>query len=299
MRKGNKLPQLSIAGWILAIICSGPAGALTIAIDDTTDNVMINSDSKNTMVVGNQASEIFQITDPLLNTPGTGIVAAFVEPPGGLTGLQTASDLIGVDQNSFALDFNSDVDGGSSTQVNCSLTGIFDCMTETASSVDVGPILYGASSGITINVTSDLDSLPVPEPSSMIIFGSCLACMVGLKWRRTRRLIADPALGPKSDVPALSANSQVHYQPGASGNFGLGGAHFGGSTADHADLAAAGSPTNDQVVWIPTSRNVMSPTVLSGPCKSCCYGAGQISLGDPGGHDRRMARKCWTNGTRT
>ena len=47
------------------------------------------------------------------------------------------------------------------------------------------------------------------------------------------------------------------------------------------------------------SRNVLSPTARSGPCKSCCYGAGQISLGDPGAHDRRMARKCWTNGTGT
>jgi hypothetical protein len=184
MRKGNKLPQLSIAGSILALMCSSPAAALTITIDDTTDNVVITSDSTSTHVE-NLGSEIFQITDPSLNNAGTGTAVDFIEPPGGLTGLQPTSDGIAVNSNTFSLEFNSDVDGGGFVQVNCS-SAVFDCVAETSSPVDVGPILYGASSGISIIVTSDLD--PVPEPSSLAILASALAGMVGLTWRRRARI---------------------------------------------------------------------------------------------------------------
>jgi hypothetical protein len=186
MRKGNKLPQLSIAGSILALMCSSPAAALTITIDDTTDNVVITSDSANTHVSGGPEASSFQITDPLLNNPGTGVAAVLVEPPGGLTGFQILSDGISVDPTTFALSFESDTDGVTFTAVNCSLPAVFDCIAETGSPVDVGPIVYGASSGISIIVTSDLD--PVPEPSGLAILASALAGMVGLTWRRRARI---------------------------------------------------------------------------------------------------------------
>jgi hypothetical protein len=187
MRKSYKLLlQLSLAGSMFAIICNGPAAALTITIDDTTDNVVITSDSKNTQVtkIATNFGEIFQITDPLLNSAGTGAEADLVEPPGSLTGFQMISDQIKVDPATFSLDFFSDSEPGGVLLENCSFPS-FDCIAETNNSVDVGPILYGASSGISIIVTSDLD--PVPEPSGLSVLGSALAGMGALMWRRRGR----------------------------------------------------------------------------------------------------------------
>ena len=184
LKKSRQLSAALVLTSILALICNGPAAALTITIDDTTDNVLITSDSVNTKVMNN-GSEIFRVSDPLLSNAGTGIQADLVEPPGGLTGTQTVSDQIGVDPTTFSLEFDSDPDGGGFIQVNCSLTSVFDCLPETGNPVDVGPILYGPSSGISVVVTSDLDR--VPEPASLAIFGAALAGL-GLIRRRLRNV---------------------------------------------------------------------------------------------------------------
>jgi hypothetical protein len=170
MRLIGTLVQSMAAYAILAVVY-GQAPALVIRIDDSTDNLVITSDSANTQVSANGENAF--ISDPqIINRAGTGVTAELIEPPGGVTGVQTSSDAVGViplGGGQFELLFNSDDDGGPAVTVNCSLPQVFSCIAETAQAVDVGPIVYGVDSGIHIFVTSDVD--PVTEPASLGILG--------------------------------------------------------------------------------------------------------------------------------
>ncbi len=186
MRPMRVFLQLATTAVVLAAAC-GQATALKIVIGDSTDNLVITSDSPNTHVTIN--GEDAFVSDPqILNNPGTGIDAELIEPPGGLSGLQPSSDAIGViplGADQFELAFNSDVEGGGVVTVNCSLPQDFACIPETGQPVDVGPIVYGIDSGVSVSVISDIDA--VLEPSSLGILGSAVVGVMAFLPRRRAR----------------------------------------------------------------------------------------------------------------
>lgn len=99
---------------------------------------------------------------------------------------RTASDVLtvvvfaGVPTESIIFDFHSDVDG-----VSNALTGT-TFVTETGTLQDVTNLLPLGDSGLTVQVFSDVES--VPEPPSLMLLASALSALIGARrWCRRRR----------------------------------------------------------------------------------------------------------------
>lgn len=115
-------------------------------------------------------------------------VSVFLLDPGAVPdaqGLTPISDSIGF-STAFGLgphlSFASDSDGVPRGAINCSLAEFF-CLQETGNFQSVGNVIFGADSGITILVRSDISD--VPEPATLALLSIGLA---GIGFARRREL---------------------------------------------------------------------------------------------------------------
>jgi hypothetical protein len=99
---------------------------------------------------------------------------------------------------SGVIEFDSDSDPGSLGPANCGSSGVI-CVTEDGTVQTAGTIIWSPSSSTdcssssttcivdTIKFQSDLDTPSVPEPGTLVLFGSGLISIVGLARRKIFR----------------------------------------------------------------------------------------------------------------
>jgi hypothetical protein len=163
-------------------VVAAPVNALTITINDLTDDVTATSDSNTTrfeFTGGNLGESSIGIFDQAFTTLQSPKDIILIEPGQDTMGTDVISSdffthVFPFDELIFVSDVTTD-------RVNCSVVSVRTCITETGTEQNVADLLFGPNSGITINVTSDIDE--VPEPAT---FPLLAASLLGLVFLRSR-----------------------------------------------------------------------------------------------------------------
>ena len=170
---------LPLAVVALTLAWVGSANAISISFIEPispTANIGVTTDLVGATITTSPELASVSISVPAL--VGLSLSAAIALREGSLTG--PISDLVTVSLASGTLtaSFQSDAEAGlpGTPLVNLVETGL----PQLALSVDLSSVL-----SLSITTQSDLDLAPVPEPSTLLLFGSSLAGF-GAVWRRYR-----------------------------------------------------------------------------------------------------------------
>ena len=170
---------LPVAVVALTLAWGGSASAISISFIEPispTANITVTTDVLGATITTSPELASVSVSVPAL--VGLSLSAAIALREGSLTG--PISDLVTVSLASGTLtaSFQSDAEAGlpGTPLVNLVETGL----PQLALSVDLSSVL-----SLSITTQSDLDLAPVPEPSTLLLFGSSLAGF-GAVWRRYR-----------------------------------------------------------------------------------------------------------------
>ncbi len=170
---------LPVAVVALTLAWVGSASAISISFIEPispTANITVTTDVLGATITTSPELASVSISSPAL--VGLSLSTAIALREGSLTG--PISDLLTVSLASGTLSasFQSDAETGlpGTPLVNLVETGL----PQLALSVDLSSLV-----SLSITTQSDLDLAPVPEPSTLLLFGSSLAGL-GTLWRRYR-----------------------------------------------------------------------------------------------------------------
>jgi hypothetical protein len=203
-RRGALVAFAASAAFLVALFMVQPASADTITFVDTTDTIMVLHDgSQHTVTLFNtqtsmsgscSALENYQcdvfIASPNHATTTTSPIGLNIAEP-GVDPTQAVSDYVTtptpLNSTSYLVIFASDPPGDPGAVLGLTPIAGAPSTSEDGGVQDAFTLSWSDGTTDTIRFQSDLD--PVPEPGTIVLFGSGLASVIGLVRRKILTLV--------------------------------------------------------------------------------------------------------------